>query len=292
MKLLITGKSGQLGRALVNELGAGHVVMARARTDLDIGDEAAVRDTVTRIEPDIIINAAAYTAVDRAETEIEKCRTANALGPQYLASAAKDLGAKMVQFSTDYVFDGHSDRPYSEEDTANPLSVYGLSKLDGDRAVLSSGVPALVLRTGWLYSSHGPSFVHAILKKLAAGDTLEVVSDQTGIPTSAEFIARSLSKLLPELSTQSTSSGQILNVACTGSASWYDFAEYCRQLASPHVTGANSIVIKPISSDYYGAAARRPAYSCLSTTALENRFGITPPDWKEEFETVFSRIEF
>ena len=216
MKILITGKSGQLGRALCDQLRAGHEVAATDRNELDIRDEKAVNKFITSMAPDAIINAAAYTAVDLAETEASDCWAVNAQGPVHLARAATQRGTRLIHFSTDYVFDGLAITPYSEACNAAPLSTYGRSKLAGDQGVLSSGAAAIVLRTGWLYSGHGPSFVQTILNKLMNGDSLRVVNDQWGTPTSAEFLSHVAHCLIPHLPPIGNPSGHLINVSCGG----------------------------------------------------------------------------
>ena len=290
MKILITGKSGQLGRALVNELRAGQDVTATDRDELDIRDKETVNKLVTTVAPDVIINAAAYTSVDLAESEIPNCWSVNAKGPDHLARAAAQKGAQLIHFSTDYVFDGRANIPYSESSKTAPLSTYGLSKLRGDEAVLNSGASAIVVRTGWLYSGHGPSFVQTILHKLMNGDNLRVINDQFGTPTSAEFLSHVVNCLIPHLPPIDHPSGQILNVSCKGSASWFDFASHCKELASKKMPSLNSLTLCPINAAEYQSAAKRPPQSCLCTSLLEKKYGITPPDWREELDRVFSGI--
>jgi len=288
MRILVTGKSGQLGRALLQELADHTEVVPTDRKELDISDQTAVLNRVSDIQPDVIINAAAYTAVDQAETDTGKCDEVNLLGPFYLAQSAGEIGARLIHFSTDYVFDGQSTDAYLEESAPNPLSAYGRSKLAGDKAVLASETPSLILRTGWLYSKFGPNFVQTITNNIRAKEKLSVVNDQRGIPTSAEFLSRVVKALLPMFMSNADAPTGLLNVACTGSATWYDFALECRRLAANQNPSLERTEIRPISSTEFAAAAQRPAYSCLSTARLQEKYEIAPPDWREELDRVFS----
>ena len=291
MKILITGKKGQLGRALSDQLCPAYKVTTSDRNDLDICNEKSVNEVIRTLTPDIIINAAAYTAVDLAETHASDCWAANAQGPLYLARAAAYTRAQLIHFSTDYVFDGQAKTPYSESSNAAPLSIYGHSKLEGDKGVLNSGAAAIVLRTGWLYSGHGPSFVQTILKKIVNGESLKVVDDQRGTPTSAEFLSHVVHCLIPHLPPVDNPSSRLLNVSCGGSASWFDFAARCQFVALEKWPDLNSVALNPISAVEYGSAAERPNNSCLSTSLLQKDFGITPPDWRGELDRVFSLID-
>ncbi|MCX7894891.1 MAG: dTDP-4-dehydrorhamnose reductase [Thermoanaerobaculum sp.] len=268
MRVLITGSRGQLGRALV-DLGkrAGWHVFAYDLPGLDITRLGNVQEAVRTVQPDLIFNAAAFTAVDRAESEPEQAFAVNARGVAHLAQAADEVGALLVHVSTDYVFDGTSHRPYHEEDPPHPLSVYGRSKLEGERAATQAR-RHLVVRTSWLFG-RGWNFVEAIRKQINQGATeLRVVADQTGKPTYAEDLAEALVRLVT-LGAQG-----LLHVANAGVTTWAGFAEeIVRQLGL-------SLPVVPITTPQAGRPAPRPAYSVLDTSRFEKLCGPLPT-WQD-----------
>ncbi|MCD7826827.1 MAG: dTDP-4-dehydrorhamnose reductase [Clostridiaceae bacterium] len=269
-KVLITGCNGQLGRALNQLLDGQPVEIINTDVDtLDICDAKQVLTLVQKEMPDTIINCAAHTAVDKCETDQENARRINALGPKNLASAAKAVNAQIVQVSTDYVFDGKADKPYIEGDTPCPQSVYGSTKLEGERAVSAATDKYYIVRTAWLYGD-GNNFVKTMLRLASERDTITVVKDQLGSPTSALELARMILHIVD--------SGEygIYHGTCEGIASWYEFAKEIFRLAKSDVN------LIPVTTDEYPATvAKRPAYSVLENQKLNAQGSYRMKEWKE-----------
>lgn len=284
MKILVTGSNGQLGRELRGILEQTHpgITSYTDVADLDITDAAAVQDYVSSNEFSHIINCAAYTAVDKAETERMDCNRINADAVHNIAMAASDAGAKVIHISTDYVFDGKSCKPYTEADKVNPVSAYGISKRKGEMALLSVCPDAIILRTAWLYSPHGKNFVKTMLRLGKETDNLSVVFDQVGTPTSATDLACAISSIL---SARQWIPG-IYHFTDEGVTSWYDFAKKIHELA-----GIRSCKITPITSDLYPTAAERPSYSVLDKSKIKKTYGITIPHWEDSLKECISRIQ-
>jgi len=287
-KVLITGAMGQLGQAL-NDLLKYNKEYNLYLTDsnesenglikkLDISDDAAVEYEIQSIKPDIIINCAAMTAVDLCETERELAYKINSLGPKHLAVAAEKIGATLVHISTDYIYDGQARFPYTEESEANPVNVYGQTKLAGDRYVLQHCTKSFVLNSSWLYGD-GKNFVKTMLKMANEGKKLRVVSDQVGTPTSALELARVILFLME------TDSYGKYHATCEGSTSWYGFAVKIFELAGLDVD------IEPISSNEYPTPARRPAYSVLDNKRLREQHGYYMKDWTEALKEYMQSIK-
>ena len=280
---------GQLS-ALLQPLGK---LVTFGEDDLDLTQADRIRETLREVRPQVIVNAAAYTAVDKAEEEAELAQAVNATAPAILAEEAKRQGAALVHFSTDYVFDGNKPGPYTEEDAPNPLSVYGRTKLAGDEAIQSAGPPHLIFRTGWVYGLQGKNFLLTIQRLAKERDELKIVDDQVGSPTwcrtIAQITANVLSQVLPEhspgdLSRFEQASG-LYNLVCTGKTSWFGFAKAIVE-ASPTTRDTKLI---PIPTSEYPTAARRPANSVLATEKLRSAFGITPPAWDITLNYCLSR---
>jgi len=287
-KLLITGALGQLGHALFDLLKNRqeyrlYLTDSQGSEDglvskLDISDEEAVDHVIQNIRPDTIINCAAMTAVDLCEREKELAYKINSLGPRYLAVAAEKIGAKLVHISTDYIYDGQAVSPYTEESKANPVNVYGLTKLEGDKFVMQYCSRAFILHTAWLYGE-GKNFVRTMLKMANEGKKLRVVSDQVGTPTSALELARVILFLME------TDSYGKYHATCEGSTSWYGFAVKIFELAGLDVD------IEPISSNEYPTPARRPAYSVLDNKRLREQHGYYMKDWTEALKEYMQSIK-
>lgn len=294
MKILLTGTSGQVGHALRYALqGLGDVIIP-AREQMDLGNPDALRQAIREIAPDLIINPAAYTAVDKAESEPELAHRINAIAPGIMAEEAKKLGAALIHYSTDYVFDGTKRNvtgnllAYDEQDTPCPINVYGKTKLAGEQAIRDSGCRHLIFRTSWVYSTFGKNFLLTMLRLAKERDELKVVNDQWGAPTSAEWIAKSTANIVEQL--QSSTSGQdwweknsgLYNMTPAGITSWCGFTEEI-----VHVAKALALFDKPtpkvtgISAKEYPVQAARPVNSLLSTNLLFSRFGIQAPVWQE-----------
>ena len=281
--VLLFGSSGQIGRELARALIPLGRVVAPDRRLCDFTRPEHLGEFVARIRPDVIVNCAAYTALDKAEIEPDIVFTINATAPAELAKAAARHGALMVQYSTDCVFDGKSPRPYAEEDAPNPLSVYGRSKLAGDEAVRASGADHLILRTGWVFAAQGRNFLPTIVDQARKRETLRVVIDRIGSPTWARLVAQTtafvLGQDLPRRKRDSFESCT-LNVTATGETSWYGFARAIVAAARELGAGLKCRVVKPTTMTALRSAAVRPGNSRLSGARLAQRYGLRMPDWE------------
>jgi dTDP-4-dehydrorhamnose reductase len=272
--ILVTGVQGQLGFDLAQLLAVHGEVTALDRTQLDLGAPDAIRGTLRALRPQLIVNAAAYTAVDQAEREPEVAAAINARAPGVMAEEARRLGALLVHYSTDYVFDGTASAPYPEEATPNPVNAYGRSKWLGEQAVIASGAASLVLRTSWVYGLRGRNFLLTIRRLAAQEEELRIVADQFGVPNWSRAVAQTTSGLVGlGLATLVEHAG-IYHVSARGSTSWFEFA---RAILGP--TERPRVV--PIKTSEYPTPARRPAYAVLATAKLERVFGLSLPDWRE-----------
>lgn len=280
MKILLLGKAGQIGGELQRALPALGELAALGRSDADLRDPDAVRRALAAHRPDVIVNAAAYTAVDHAETDQEAAAQVNAQAVSVLARYAKDAGVLLVHYSTDYVFDGDSGRPYKETDAPRPLNVYGATKLAGESAILESGCDALVFRCSWVYAPLGRNFPAAILRLARTREALDVVADQTGAPTSAALIADVTAQAIARHRRQPLAGG-IYHLAASGATSWHAFARYL--VAGATARGAALALtpghIRAIASKDYPAAAKRPHNSSLDTTRLSAALALRLPPW-------------
>ena len=283
MKVLVTGAEGQLGRLLVSTAPAGMQVTALSRAGLDIGDAAAVLAAVRTLAPGLIINAAAYTAVDKAESEGELAARVNALGPAHLAAAARAVGARLVHVSTDFVFDGTAGTPYRADAATHPLSVYGRTKRDGELAVLEA-LPehSLIVRTAWVYAAQGRNFLLTMLRLMRERGAVRVVADQVGTPTSARPLAMALWQMAGAGVTG------MHHWTDAGVASWYDFAVAIAEEAATLGLLPAGVSVTPIATADYPTPAHRPAYSVLDKSSLPA--GITPAHWRQQLRAVLKEI--
>lgn len=294
MSILLFGAGGQVGHELRESLASLGAVVALTRSEVDLTDVDALRQVIRARQPDMIVNAAAYTAVDRAEQEPAEAEAINAIAPGVMAEEAGRLQALMVHFSTDYVFNGRSSRPYRETDVPRPLSVYGHTKRAGEEAVTSQNPRHLVLRTGWVVGAHGRNFVKTILRLAAERDELRVVDDQRGAPTSAALLATVTSQLVKAW--RSNAGGEfsygLYHVAPCGETTWFDLARWMVGYAQDH--GASLRVVPdrvvPVSSEEYPALATRPPYSVLDTSRIQQTFGVIPPAWDEGLQKIMDRL--
>ncbi len=290
MKILLLGKDGQLGRQLHRTLAVLGDVVAPGRQELDISCQTATRAKIRDVSPQLIVNAAAYTAVDRAEKEPGVAHSMNAVAPGVLASEALVLGARLVHYSTDYVFDGESSRPYTEEDSPNPQNVYGASKLAGERSVMAAGGQFLIFRTSWMFSGQANNFASTMLRLAGEQDSLSVVADQIGAPTSADFIADVTARILTELlhcRADEACSG-IYHLTASGETSRCDYARFLieRATALGLSLKCRPEDVAPTMTDDFPMPARRPKNSRLSTSKLRSTFGIITPHWSEHVDRM------
>jgi len=303
MKILLVGANGQLGRALHSRLKLQNSVVGTSRVShspadgiwkhADFARPGELRELIRSVCPHVIVNAAAYTAVDCAESNSDAAELANIHGPRLLAEEASRLEVPIVHFSTDYVFNGQGFTPWRESDTTEPLSVYGTTKLAGEEAIKSVGAKCFIIRTSWLYSGNGPSFVTKILQLAAQRPEISVVEDQVGALTSTRFVAETTSLLAVKIATNPgwyPDDGGLLHVACSGEASWYEVAREIITQARGLGLSIASPVVRPILSRDYSCAAVRPLNSRLDTAKLNKCLGIIPPDWRHELQKHMPKI--
>jgi dTDP-4-dehydrorhamnose reductase len=275
VKVLVTGSGGQLGRELLRTVPKAHELVALSSALLDITDAVQIERALSGHEPAVVINAAGYTAVDKAESECERAQAVNSEGPGLLARATVARGIRLIHVSTDFVFDGTKGSPYLPDDAPNPLGVYGESKLAGERAVMAVDSGVLVLRTAWVYSAHGHNFVNTMLRLMRERTSLGVVADQIGTPTWAKGLAQALWRAVDAPQMQG-----IHHWTDAGVASWYDFAVAIQEEAEAWGLLDRAIPIRPIRTQDHPTPARRPAYSVLDKTATWEALALTPPHWR------------
>jgi len=271
VRILLTGRNGQVGWELARTLAPLGEIIATDRAALDLADAGAVRRVVREAKPELIVNAAAYTAVDQAEAEPDLAMRINGAAPGVLADEAKRLGALLVHYSTDYVFDGSGKRAYAEGDATNPINAYGRSKLAGEQAIAASGARHLILRSSWVYGRRGRNFLLAILQRARSGAPLRVVDDQVGAPTWCRQIAEATARIVAG----GSGAGGICNLSAGGETTWYGFARAIIALSGI------AAEVKPITSAEYPTAAARPRYSVLDCARLSHEFGISLPHWRD-----------
>jgi dTDP-4-dehydrorhamnose reductase len=274
LKILLLGRNGQVGWELERLLAPQNELTALGRAELDLADVPRLVATVRALQPEAIMNAAAYTAVDKAESERDAAFAVNATAPRALAEEAKRIGALLVHYSTDYVFDGAKATPYVEEDAPNPINVYGASKLAGERAIAATGCRHLILRTSWVYGPRGSNFMLTMLRMARERPELRVVDDQVGAPTSSRAIARATAAVLAR-ALQSSELAGLYHLAARGETSWCGFARAIFQQADV----ATPVV--PIRTEEYPTPARRPRNSRLDCSRLRTAFGVTLDPWEE-----------
>ena len=301
-RILLTGKNGQVGSELAQLLPRLGEVTALGRQELDLSNIHDIRQAIQEVRPSLIVNAAAYTAVDRAEKEEALARAINADAPAVIAEEAEKIGAVVVHYSTDYVFDGTKRTPYTEDDPTNPISVYGRTKLAGEEAIRSAGVPHLIFRTAWVYATSGKNFLLTILRLAPEREELRIVSDQFGAPTSSREIASATTRVLVDLLRKGGSSlpeiAGTYNMTASGETTWHEFAttilQDCSQLPRDlpwfaAATGDRPLIVKrviPITTADYPTPARRPAYSVLSNARFAATFGFTVPAWRTQLTSA------
>ncbi|WP_276605439.1 dTDP-4-dehydrorhamnose reductase [Vibrio sp. H11] len=295
MKILITGKGGQLAWELEQTAPSQHTITAFDSQQLDITKQQAVFDAITGYQPDVVINAAAYTAVDKAESDKETAYAVNQNGSENLALACKEHNAILVHVSTDFVFDGNQTTPYQPDDRPCPVNVYGDSKLQGDLKIAAIlGNQATIIRTAWVYSAHGNNFVKTMLRLMAEKEQLGIVYDQVGTPTWAKGLAQMIWNLI-EQQTQNTTGAeseqtQILHWTDAGVASWYDFAVAIQELAVEKGLLDKSIPVRPIPASAYPTPAKRPSFSVIDKTSAEQASQTETVYWRKQLAAMLDEL--
>ena len=293
MKLLLTGKNGQVGFELQRALAPLGDVVAVDHEDCDLSDAEAIRALVRRVQPEVIVNPAAYTAVDKAESDADKAFTVNAVAPGVFGEEAKALGALVVHYSTDYVFDGEKDGFYTETDTPNPQGVYGRTKLQGEAALAASGARHLIFRTSWVVGAHGGNFAKTMLRLAVDRDKLSVVDDQWGAPTSAALLADVTAQLVRQAMREAAGFPYgLYHLVAGGETNWHAYACYvieaARKAGKPIRVAAGDIQAIPASA--YPTPAKRPANSRLDTQKFRDTFGLHLPDWQDGIDHILQQI--
>ncbi|QDP72341.1 dTDP-4-dehydrorhamnose reductase [Legionella israelensis] len=292
MKILLLGKNGQLGRELQYSLKPlGELIALDRNSDIcgDLTNLKALHQTILTLTPDVIVNAAAYTQVDNAEKETELAYLVNAKAPEVMAQACASTGAWFIHYSTDYVFDGSGASPWKESDITRPLNVYGKSKLDGEKAIINSECNHLIFRTSWVYGMHGNNFIKAILRLAREKSSLNIVSDQIGVPTDVELLANVSVNAIKTV-WQNPELGGLYHLAPSGETSWYDYARFLINEAKKIRQDYLIQDIYPITSEEYPTPAQRPLNSRLDTTKLTSRFSVDLPEWKTGVVRTLGKI--
>ncbi|CRM29978.1 dTDP-4-dehydrorhamnose reductase [Pseudomonas sp. WP001] len=287
LKILITGQHGQVSQALQQRLqGLGELVVL-GRDQLDLANAEQIRQQVRAHRPDLIINAAAHTAVDQAESEPDAAFAINAIAPGILAEEAKALGIPLIHYSTDYVFDGSKPAPYTENDTPNPLGVYGQSKLAGEQAIAAVGGKYLILRTSWVYSSHGKNFLLTMQRLLQEKPQMRIVADQIGAPTWAGTIADSTRALIERWQAGDAGEWGVYHLTAQGETSWFGFAEAIGEQL--RAEGKPCAELEAIPSSAYPTPARRPLNSRLDCSRLQQQWHVSQPQWQDALHECLAR---
>ncbi len=295
MRILLLGKNGQVGWELQRSLAPlGELIaLDRHSTDYcgDLSRPEHLAATVQTLRPDVIVNAAAYTAVDKAESDRETAYAINATAPQAIAQAAAETGAMLVHYSTDYVFDGSGDTPWTETGVPAPLSVYGASKLAGERAIVASGALHLIFRTSWVYAARGGNFAKTMLKLAQEREALSVINDQIGAPTGADLLADITAHAISQLAIKPQLSG-LYHLAAAGETSWYSYAKHVFAQAQERgiQLKLDSAQFKAIPTSAYPTAAQRPLNSRLNCAKLESNFGLSIPHWQRGVDRMLAEI--
>ena len=294
MRVLLTGSGGQVGRALATTLSSFGTVIATDRPSLDLAFPNQIRARVTAMRPDLIVNAAAYTDVERAELEEEAAVAINGVSVGELAAAARELQVPLIHYSTDYVFDGTKTSPYTEDDQAAPLSAYGRSKLDGEQRIRSSGCAHLILRTSWVYAEAGRNFLTTMLRLAAEREELRVVDDQFGAPTFAGFIAAATARIIEQITSSEAArrrldDGDTVHLVNGGATNWFGFASAIFESDSVRERVRKPRLV-PIKSSEFPTRARRPANSRLSSERARSSWKLQIPDWRESLAVCLSQL--
>jgi len=289
MKIVVFGSRGQLGNCIADQLsGTNYDLVYTSRADVDICDFTGVRSVLEEARPDVVINATAFTAVDEAEKKHQEAFEVNHLAVANIAIVCRDLDCWMLHYSTDYVFDGNSTSPYSEECETQPLGVYGNSKRQGEMAILESGCKYIIIRTAWVFSEYGENFLKTILRLGAEREVLRVVADQIGCPTYGQDLARATNHVLSTLDLHQSASG-IYHYCGDTPCSWYEFAKQIFVEASANGMNTSSR-LEAIPTSEYVTEAARPHYSVFDCTKMDSHFGIKPSDWRRGLRAAIKRL--
>lgn len=288
-RILILGSNGQVGWETHRALSFLGDTIAHDRSSCDIGSLENLREVIATTRPHIIVNATAYTAVDKAEQDTAQAYLVNTAAVENLAELAAKQRALLVHYSTDYVFDGEKPSPYVESDIPNPLSIYGASKLRGEQAIINSGCDYLIFRTSWVFATHGSNFIKTILRLAKDRSELRIVADQRGAPTSAELIADVTAHALRDVLAQRASGG-LYHLAASGSTSWHEYANFILEQARLHGTELKTFSATAISTHEYPLPAKRPKNSLLDTSNLQDAFQLSLPDWRYHVQRTLAEI--
>jgi dTDP-4-dehydrorhamnose reductase len=290
MRVLITGAHGQVGHELLQRAPSGFTVFGYGSQDLDISNAEQIKAVFDAVKPELVINAAAYTAVDKAESDADRAYAVNSVGVGFLATAAESLGIPLLHISTDYVFSGEGDKPYTPDDATNPTGVYGLSKLTGEKQLQAQCSRHLVLRTSWVFGAHGNNFVKTMLRLGSDRDTLSVVADQYGGPTSAASIADTLWALALVFKREGRLGWGVYHYSGVPECSWHDFANEIFAQAVNLGLLERSPEVKAITTADYPTPAKRPAWSVLDCDKLADVHGVLPKSWVQELQAVLQQL--
>lgn len=294
MNILLTGMNGQVGFELQRALAPLGTVHAVGSADCDLSDASALRALIQSVKPQLIINPAAYTAVDRAESDAEKARAVNTVAPGVMGEEAQRLGAAVIHFSTDYVFDGNQTTPYKESDSVGPQSVYGQTKFDGERALAKATPHHIILRTSWVVGAHGGNFAKTMLRLAADRDELKVVADQFGAPTSAALLADVTAHLVRQIQREGATEFPFgtYHLAAAGETSWHEYAQFVigEAVKAGKAIKATPDRVLPIPTTAYPKPARRPQSSRLDTTLIQSTFDLHLPHWQQGVGHILQQI--
>ena len=291
MKVLVLGANGQLGRCLADQLAdTNYSVTLASRAEIDLSNLEATRAALVSLQADVVINASAYTAVDKAEDETEQANLINNLAVGNVANVCADIGAVLVHVSTDYVFDGEATIPYGEAAATNPQGVYGQTKLLGEQAVQASGCKHLIIRTAWVFSEYGNNFLKTMLRLAEGRDSLSIVSDQVGCPTYAQDIAKAIVKILAGIESNNQSWG-LYHFCGDQSTTWFGFADAIFEQAAAADLIASGPALTPISTAEFPTPAKRPAFSALDSGKIMNDWAVQSSDWMSAIKVVISKLK-
>jgi len=292
MKILLLGANGQVGTELQRTLFVLGELKSCTRVQANLEDLQGLRSLIQDYQPNIIVNAAAYTAVDQAESDKDKAELVNATAVSVIAQEAKSLDAWLVHYSTDYVFDGEKLDAYVESDPTNPINVYGSTKCKGEELISSSGCKYLIFRTSWVYGSHGSNFAKTMVRLFQEKDELSIVNDQIGVPTSAELIAGVTSNCLIQALQKDTDLSGIYHLAPSGNTSWFGYAEYLLEKGKSIIDGLSgqSVILNPVTTSQYPTPAKRPENSLLNTNKIKQTFGVFMPPWQIHVDRFLNQV--